>query len=57
MNKDSFLRNCLLQSRPGEEPLFEEGADGRFAARIDGYAVIPVERLRELEALEQAQKG
>lgn len=45
---DSFLRNCIIQSRDDDdEPIFEmyTDADGAFVvrARLDGYAIIPIE--------------
>ena len=41
----SFVRNCLLIPRADavEGPLFFRGPDGAMCARLDGYAVLPVE--------------
>lgn len=49
---DSFLRNSEIHQRDGEGPLFEAYTDdqGRYVvrARLDGYAIIPIEAYREL---------
>lgn len=49
---ESFIKNCYVVGREGEAPLFfgVEQKDGRgaVAARIDGYAIIPIERYEEL---------
>ena len=41
---DSFLRNSLIIPRDGDKDLFV-WIDNRVFARLDGYAVVPVEQL------------
>ncbi len=49
MTKDSYVRNCLLEPREGEKYLFlGRGEDDEIVARLDGYAVIPIERYLNL---------
>jgi hypothetical protein len=49
---ESYVKNCKIAVRPGEEPLFYEVElkDGSraLAAKLDGYAVVPVEQEREM---------
>lgn len=46
----SFVRNCFLKGRPGEMPIFDTATiPGQVIARLDGYAIIPMEEWRQLK--------
>lgn len=48
---ESFLRNCAIFERgEAERPLFIEAPGIGVFARLDGYAVLPVETLRAIAA-------
>ena len=40
---NSYVTNCTVLSRDGEDPLFNEGVDGVVSAKLNRYAVIPIE--------------
>lgn len=45
----SYLRNCLIRPRKGEAaPLFYQRDDGTVVARLDGYAIVPIEDYESL---------
>ncbi len=44
---DSFLKNSVIIPRDGDKDLFV-WEDNRVFARLDGYAVVPVEQLSRL---------
>lgn len=44
---DSFLRNSLVIPRSGDENLFA-WEDNTVIARLDGYAVVPIEQYQAL---------
>ncbi len=44
---NSFLKNSIVIPRDGDKDLFV-WEDGRVFARLDGYAVVPVEQLSRL---------
>jgi hypothetical protein len=48
MQRDSFLRNCQVMCREADAPIFVQAEDGRIVARLDGYVIVPKERLAEL---------
>jgi len=45
-----FVRHCHLQPRPGDAPLFSLLETGHVIARLDGYAVVPMEEWRDMRA-------
>ena len=52
---DSFLRNCLIVHRdPGDPILFyayqDEQGETVVLARLDGYAIVPIEQYEALKA-------
>ncbi len=50
---DSFLRSCFIKPRPNSEndPMFVVSRFGtRIIARLDGYAIIPMEEYKALTA-------
>ena len=48
-SETSWLRNCILAGRPGDGPLFDGATiEGAYLARLDGYAIIPVETYQAL---------
>lgn len=49
---DSFVRNCHLVHRDanGEEPMFVING-GNVYARLDGYAIVPIEYFNDLKRL------
>lgn len=52
----SYVRNCMMiQRRPDDGPLFIEG-DGCVTARLDGYAILPVEEYARLRAKAREQE-
>ncbi len=52
---DSFLRNSYIMVREGEAgPLFI-AADGLVKARLDAYAVLPLEQYERLLSLAEAR--
>lgn len=44
----SYVRHCYFQPRPTDETLFAFEEDGRAVVRLDGYAIIPMERYHQL---------
>jgi len=47
---NSYVKNCHIITRAGAVgPLFRQEGDKVIAA-LDGYAIMPVEQLRELQA-------
>ena len=50
---NSFVTNSILIQRAGQqdEPLFYQTDSGYILARLDGFLVIPKERVPDLDAL------
>lgn len=49
-----FVINCLINPREEDCPLFHDpNNDGTLVAKLDGYAIIPIEEYEELVAKTQ----
>jgi len=54
---ESFVHNCLIKMREGDETIFTTIDDNVVVARLDGYAIIPLEECATVEEYEQIRKG
>jgi len=52
---DSYVKNCHLSVRPGDPTMFDQQRDGTVTARLDGYAVIPMEEFNRLQDSEPSE--
>ena len=49
---DSYVKNCILHPRKDEaDCMFKQLESGIYAARLDGYAIIPVEEYNRLKTV------
>lgn len=44
----SFVRNCCVIAREGDEILITQHSDGSVTARLDGYVICPIEKLEQV---------
>jgi hypothetical protein len=49
---NSYVKNCILVPRDGhgDEPIFVEQQNGDVLARLDGFLVVPNEKVPDLDA-------
>lgn len=52
--EDGYVINCYIEPKEGEGPLFDDmpGKD-QITARLDGYAIIPMEDYERLKKVEE----
>lgn len=54
----SFVTRCVIEAKPGEGPIFDQRTvPGHVIARLDGYAIIPMERYKELTGIDLFEDG
>lgn len=45
----SFIKNCIISAKENDT-LFASNKDGQIIARLDGYAIIPVEEYKKMKS-------